>query len=168
KVVVLSVIDTAWTQHLRQMDDLKQVVQNAVYEQKDPLLVYKFESFELFKRMIGKVNEETTSFLFHADVPVQQDMVGTNDEPDYYLDDEEPAPRLTVEHESNLDSLGAGPEDMGPTDVPAVKQVPVRSQKVANRNDKVNVQYMDGTVKRDVKYKAVEQDVESGRAVLVD
>jgi len=171
KVVVLSVIDTAWTQHLRQMDDLKQVVQNAVYEQKDPLLVYKFESFELFKRMIGKVNEETTTFLFHADVPVNTSMVGTNDEPDYYLEDEEPAPRLTVEHESNLDSLGAGPEDIGPdyqSPQVAEKQVPVRSQKVANRNDKVNVQYMDGRVLRDVKYKAVEQDVTSGRAVLVD
>ena len=168
KGAVLSTIDEAWTQHLRQMDDLKQVVQNAVYEQKDPLLVYKFESFELFKRMIAKVNEETTTFLFHADVPVQQGAVGTNDEQEYYYEDEEPAPRLTVEHESSLDSLGAGPEDMGPADVPAVKQVPVRSQKVANRNDKVNVQYMDGRVVRDVKYKSVEQDVENGRAVLVD
>ena len=168
KVVVLSVIDTAWTQHLRQMDDLKQVVQNAVYEQKDPLLVYKFESFELFKRMIGKVNQETTAFLFHADVPVQQGAVGTNDEPEYYLEDEEHQPQLTVEHESMLDSLGAGPEDMGPADVPAVKQVPVRSQKVANRNDKVSVQYMDGRVVRDVKYKTVEQDVLQHRCVLVD
>ncbi|HEX8657932.1 MAG TPA: preprotein translocase subunit SecA [Hymenobacter sp.] len=168
KVVVLSVIDTAWTQHLRQMDDLKQVVQNAVYEQKDPLLVYKFESFELFKRMIGKVNQETTAFLFHADVPVQQGAVGTNDEPDYYLEDEEHQPQLTVEHESMLDSLGAGPEDMGPADVPAVKQVPVRSQKVANRNEKVSVQYMDGRVVRDVKYKTVEQDVLQHRCVLVD
>ena len=171
KVAVLSVIDTAWTQHLRQMDDLKQVVQNAVYEQKDPLLVYKFESFELFKRMIGKVNQETTQFLFHADVPVQQAAVGTNDEPEYYYENEEHAPRLTVQHEDNLHSLGAGPEDFGPDyQAPAVaeKQVPVRSQKVANRNERVNVQYMDGTVKRDVKFKSVEQDVTSGRAVLVD
>ena len=51
------------------MDDLKQVVQNAVYEQKDPLLIYKFESFELFKRMIAKVNQDTAQFLFHADIP---------------------------------------------------------------------------------------------------
>ena len=114
KVVVLSVIDTAWTQHLRQMDDLKQVVQNAVYEQKDPLLVYKFESFELFKRMIGKVNEETANFLFHADMPVQQEAVGTNAEPEYYYEDEEHAPRLTEQHQDNLHSLGAGPEDFGP------------------------------------------------------
>jgi preprotein translocase subunit SecA len=69
KSVVLAIIDQAWTQHLRQMDDLKQVVQNAVYEQKDPLLIYKFESFELFKKMIGKVNQDTAQFLFHADIP---------------------------------------------------------------------------------------------------
>jgi preprotein translocase subunit SecA len=171
KMVVLSVIDTAWTQHLRQMDDLKQVVQNAVYEQKDPLLVYKFESFELFKRMIGKVNEETISFLFHADVPVQQQAVGTNDEIDYYLDDEEHMPALVLEKEDSQHSLGAGPEDIGPgyeAPAQAEKQTPVRAQHIANRNDKVNVQYMDGTVKRDVKYKSVEQDVQSGRAVLVD
>ncbi|GAA4348677.1 preprotein translocase subunit SecA [Hymenobacter saemangeumensis] len=168
KVVVLSVIDTAWTQHLRQMDDLKQVVQNAVYEQKDPLLVYKFESFELFKRMIGKVNEETTSFLFHADVPVQQAAVGTNAEPEYYYEDEEHDLRLTEQKESMLDSLGAGPEDMEQAPVVVEKQMPVRAHKIANRNDKVSVQYMDGTVKRDVKYKSVEQDVETGRAVLID
>ena len=121
--------------------------------------------------MIGKVNEETTTFLFHADVPVNTSMVGTNEEQDYYLEDEEQQTNFTVEHESNLDSLGAGPEDMGPdyqSPQVAEKQVPVRSHKIANRNDKVNVQYMDGTVKRDVKYKSVEQDVESGRAVLVD
>ncbi len=173
KVVVLSTIDTAWTQHLRQMDDLKQVVQNAVYEQKDPLLVYKFESFELFKRMIAKVNEETAAFLFRADVPVSEDMVGTNDAADMYFEEEEHQPQLTVQHESMLDSLGAGPEDMGPPDytaAPAVaeKQTPVRSQKVANRNDKVSVQYMDGRIVRDVKYKTVEQDVLSNRCVLVD
>jgi preprotein translocase subunit SecA len=70
-----------------------------------------------------------------------------------------------------LDSLGAGPEDMGPdyqTPAVAEKQVPVRSQKVANRNERVNVQYMDGTIKRDVKYKSVEQDVLAHRCVLVD
>ncbi len=69
KSIVLAIIDQAWTQHLRSMDDLKQVVQNAVYEQKDPLLIYKFESFELFKRMIAKVNQDTAQFLFHADIP---------------------------------------------------------------------------------------------------
>jgi preprotein translocase subunit SecA len=167
KVVVLSVIDTAWTQHLRQMDDLKQVVQNAVYEQKDPLLVYKFESFELFKRMIGKVNEETINFLFHADVPVQQAAVGTNAEPEYYYEDEEQPVQLTEQKESMLDSLGAGPEDVEHAPV-VEKQVPVRAQHIANRNERVNVQYMDGRVLRDVKYKTVEDDVQHNRCVLID
>jgi len=65
----LSMIDDAWKEHLREMDELKQSVQNAVYEQKDPLLVYKFESFELFKRMVTDVNKEVVSFLMRANLP---------------------------------------------------------------------------------------------------
>ena len=170
KSVVLSVIDTAWTQHLRQMDDLKQVVQNAVYEQKDPLLVYKFESFELFKGMIGKVNEDTLAFLFRADIPVQGGAQGT-DEAEFYIEDElptpAPLPKLKAEKEVSSVSLGAGPEDIGPDDAPVVKQQPVRSQKVANRNEKVTVQYMDGRIVSDVKYKTVEDDLLHNRCVLV-
>jgi preprotein translocase subunit SecA len=67
--VVLGVIDDSWKEHLREMDELKQSVQNAVYEQKDPLLIYKFESFELFKQMISKVNRELASFLMKAYLP---------------------------------------------------------------------------------------------------
>ena len=65
----LSMIDDAWKEHLREMDELKQSVQNAVYEQKDPLLVYKFESFELFKRTVNDVNKEVVSFLMRANLP---------------------------------------------------------------------------------------------------
>src|SRR6185295_797312 len=72
KMITLAIIDQQWKEHLREMDDLKQSVQNAVYEQKDPLLIYKFEGFELFKRFIAKVNEDTISFLLKADIPVQQ------------------------------------------------------------------------------------------------
>src|SRR5690606_19463708 len=72
KRITLAIIDQQWKEHLREMDDLKQSVQNAVYEQKDPLLIYKFEGFELFKRFIAKVNEDTISFLMKADIPVQQ------------------------------------------------------------------------------------------------
>src|SRR5690606_3895424 len=70
KFATLGIIDHAWKEHLRDMDDLKQSVQNAVYEQKDPLLVYKFEAFNLFKKFIGKNNEEIVSFLLRADIPV--------------------------------------------------------------------------------------------------
>lgn len=69
KGVILAMIDDEWKEHLREMDELKQSVQNAVYEQKDPLLIYKFESFELFKQMINKVNREIISFLFKGNLP---------------------------------------------------------------------------------------------------
>ena len=72
KNVVLYLIDDAWKEHLREMDELKQSVQNAVYEQKDPLLVYKFEAFELFRTMLANVNKEVVSFLFRGGIPVQQ------------------------------------------------------------------------------------------------
>jgi preprotein translocase subunit SecA len=72
KNVVLSLIDDAWKEHLREMDELKQSVQNAVYEQKDPLLVYKFEAFELFRGMLANVNKEVISFLFRGGIPMQQ------------------------------------------------------------------------------------------------
>jgi len=66
KMTALAFIDEAWKEHLRDMDDLKQSVQTASYEQKDPLLIYKFEAYELFKTFIKKVNEDTVSFLMKA------------------------------------------------------------------------------------------------------
>ena len=63
KSITLGMIDEAWKEHLRELDDLKQSVQNAHYEQKDPLLIFKFESFNLFKEMILKINREVISFL---------------------------------------------------------------------------------------------------------
>jgi preprotein translocase subunit SecA len=69
--ITTALIDDAWKEHLREMDDLKQSVQNAVYEQKDPLLIYKFESFELFKQMVDRVNKEIISFLFKGVIPTQ-------------------------------------------------------------------------------------------------
>jgi preprotein translocase subunit SecA len=75
KGVVLGMIDSAWKEHLREMDELRQSVQNAAYEQKDPLLIYKFESFDLFKRMVQKTNKEIISFLLRCDVPMQAENV---------------------------------------------------------------------------------------------
>jgi len=70
KQTVLSTIDEAWKEQLREMDDLKQSVQNATYEQKDPLLIYKFESFNLFKVMINKVNKQIVSILAKGHIPM--------------------------------------------------------------------------------------------------
>ncbi|KAF0236556.1 MAG: preprotein translocase subunit [Prolixibacteraceae bacterium] len=71
KQIVLRTIDEAWKEELREMDDLKQSVQNATYEQKDPLLIYKFESFNLFKHMVAKVNKDVVSTLMKGYIPIQ-------------------------------------------------------------------------------------------------
>jgi preprotein translocase subunit SecA len=162
KMISLAIIDQLWKEHLRDMDDLKQSVQTAVYEQKDPLLIYKFEGFELFKRHIGKVNEETISFLMKADIPVQQ------------ADQVEEArargrQRFREEKEESRSLLSGGNQQAAPTDRPPQEKVmPLKSQKVANRNDKVSVQYTDGRILRDVKYKKVEEDVLNNRCIIID
>ncbi len=74
KSITLMQIDDKWKEHLRDMDDLKQSVQNATYEQKDPLLIYKFESFNLFSQMLEELNKAVLSFLFRAYVPLQDEM----------------------------------------------------------------------------------------------
>jgi len=68
KIAILITIDDAWREHLREMDDLKQSVQNAAYEQKDPLLIYKFESFQLFKNMVENMNRQIVSLLIKAHI----------------------------------------------------------------------------------------------------
>ncbi len=70
KSITLQIIDNAWKEHLRELDDLKQSVQNASYEQKDPLLIYKFESFSLFEKMLSSINKDITSFLCRASLPI--------------------------------------------------------------------------------------------------
>ena len=71
KTVVLAMIDDSWKEHLREMDDLKQSVQNASLEQKDPLVVYKLESFNLFREMIAKTSKDVISFLMLGGLPVE-------------------------------------------------------------------------------------------------
>ncbi|WP_018476883.1 preprotein translocase subunit SecA [Pontibacter roseus] len=164
KIITLGTIDQAWTDHLRQMDDLKQVVQNAVYEQKDPLLIYKFESFELFKRMIGKVNEETVSFLFHAYIPVQAPEQVQAPRP-------QQMPKAPVLHEQKEEVHSSLEGSNGSTSMPAPEPeriMPAHSQKLAGRNDRVSVQYNDGRVVKDVKFKTVEEDLLHNRCVLLE
>jgi len=71
KNITIDIIDNEWKEHLRELDDLKQSVQNAAYEQKDPLLIYKLESFNLFKQMIDKINREIISFILHAEIALE-------------------------------------------------------------------------------------------------
>ncbi|OFY65129.1 MAG: preprotein translocase subunit SecA [Bacteroidetes bacterium RBG_13_43_22] len=122
KTVVLSTIDEAWKEHLREMDELKQSVQNATYEQKDPLLIYKFESFELFKTMLNKVNKDVVSTLMKGYIPSQ--------DPDQV---KEAQRRRQVENlrtsRTDLAMGGGGSQDKDQ------KTEPVRVDKKVGRND---------------------------------
>lgn len=162
KMITLAIIDQLWKEHLRDMDDLKQSVQTAVYEQKDPLLIYKFEGFELFKRLIGKVNEESISFLMKADIPTQE----ANKVEEARSRNRQ---RFSEQKEESRSLLDGGNQQAAPTGRPPQEKVmPAKSQKIANRNDKVSVQYPDGRVVRDVKYKKVEDDVLNNRCILIE
>jgi len=160
KMIALATIDMLWKEHLREMDDLRQSVRNAQYEQKDPLLIYKFEGFEMFKRFIGRVNEDTISFLMKAEIPVDQ------------ADDVQAAQRQKTarnykEQKEESRSALSGPEGGNRPPVQQQSQ-PAQSQKIASRNQRVNVQYADGSVKKDVKYKTVEDDIKNNKCVLID
>jgi len=134
KNVILAMIDNAWKEHLREMDDLKQSVQGAVYEQKDPLLIYKFEAFELFKQMIDRTNKEIISFLIRAGLPQQdpQQKVREADQPSR----ENPAIK-TSRTEVPSFSQGSGNQAGGDTAVqqPKPKVEPVRVEKKVGRNE---------------------------------
>ncbi|MDL5046736.1 hypothetical protein QQ054_11910 [Oscillatoria amoena NRMC-F 0135] len=162
KMVTLAIIDQLWKEHLRDMDDLKQSVQTAVYEQKDPLLIYKFEGFELFKRLVGKVNEETISFLMKADIPVQ--------EPDQVQEARSGRrQRFSEQKDESQSLLSGGGQPQSHANRPAQEKVmPAKSQKIANRNDRVSVQYPDGKIVRDVKYKKVEDDILNNRCIIIE
>ncbi|WP_094568740.1 preprotein translocase subunit SecA [Mucilaginibacter xinganensis] len=129
KNVTLYLIDDAWKEHLREMDELKQSVQNAVYEQKDPLLVYKFEAFELFRQMLASVNKDLVSFLFRGGIPVQQEAEE--------IREAKPQPKLdlkkmrTSKPEMVSESNGIPMMDMGEPQ----KATPVRVEQKIGRND---------------------------------
>ncbi len=162
KMAALAIIDNAWKEHLREMDDLKQSVQNAVYEQKDPLLIYKFEAFELFKQLVHRVNEETIAFLMKATIPVE--------EPDELQEARRMRRAKQTLKETKEESRSAleGPQADSKTRPPVEKMAPVKSDKVVGRNERVNVQYMDGRVLKDVKFKKVEEDIKTNKCVIID
>jgi len=162
KMITLAIIDQTWKEHLRDMDDLKQSVQNAVYEQKDPLLIYKFEGFELFKTFLAKVNEETISFLIKSDIPSQ--------DPNQVREARQTRSKENYrETKEETKSLLSGKEGTPAGSRPAItKPEPMKSVKVAGRNDRVTVQYADGTVKEGVKYKTVEEDVNNNKCVVIN
>ncbi|MBE9467680.1 MAG: preprotein translocase subunit SecA [Bacteroidetes bacterium] len=120
KNLTLLYIDDAWKEHLRELDDLKQSVQNASYEQKDPLLIYKFESFELFKTMLDKINKDVTSSLMKSHIPLRQSSEVEEANTRKRLD-------LSKFKESRTDDTSTNKENK--------KTQPVRAEKKVGRND---------------------------------
>ncbi|HEX7906158.1 MAG TPA: preprotein translocase subunit SecA [Chitinophagaceae bacterium] len=137
KTITLSVIDDAWKEHLRAMDDLKQSVQTAYLEQKDPLVIYKTEAFSMFKRMGSELNKNIASFLSHSAIPIQQENAplkeGRQEKTDYsrMKANKEEIDRAGQEYGANeRDRFEPG----GGEEV-AVKQEPVKVGPKIGRND---------------------------------
>jgi len=127
KQIVLSTIDEAWKEQLREMDDLKQSVQNATYEQKDPLLIYKFESFNLFKAMVEKVNKDIVSTLVKGHIPIS--------DPDQ-VREAEARKRTDMSRYSTSKSEVPGISGPGGQDTnEPQKTQPIRVEKKVGRND---------------------------------
>lgn len=167
KNVTLAIIDQNWKEHLRDMDDLKQSVQNAVYEQKDPLLIYKFEAFEMFKRFVGRLNEDVISFLAKAELPTQDaSQVKAAQAPSRQenIQTSKAEAGSSLHPGSGRQAAAAGANRSTEQQVVA----PRKSDKAYGRNDRVTAQYTDGSVKKDVKYKSVELDVAAGKCIITE
>ena len=131
-------IDNEWKEHLREMDDLRQSVQNARYEQKDPLLIYKLESFDLFKQMIQKVNGEVCSFLIKAGLPQQNRQGATVRTTDSTRRGDDNLSNTQTSKTEIPEYTSGGRSDSGAATLappkPKVTQ-PIRTEKKIGRND---------------------------------
>ncbi|QFZ55299.1 preprotein translocase subunit SecA [Oceanihabitans sp. IOP_32] len=164
KNITLAIIDDAWKTHLRKMDELKQSVQLAVHEQKDPLLIYKFEAFELFKAMIDQVNKDVISFLFKGELPQEtqdtiQEAKARKRENLSTQKDEIP----------NLDERSAQNRAAGNTQrQPEVVETIVRDRPKIGRNDRVTIKHVMSGENKTLKYKQAEPLITKGEWVLVE
>jgi preprotein translocase subunit SecA len=163
KNISLAIIDDSWKTHLRKMDELKQSVQLAVHEQKDPLLIYKFESFELFKSMIDQVNKDILSFLFKGEIPREN----TN------LIKEARSRKTTNVNTSkeeipNMDELSARNRTAGSNQTKnrEVIETITRDQPKIGRNDKVFIKNVKTGDSKELKYKQAEPLILKGEWVI--
>ena len=163
KNISLAIIDEAWKTHLRLMDELKQSVQLATHEQKDPLLIYKFEAYQLFKSMIEKVDKEIVSFLFRAELPTSQEPV------QQAVQEQKQTEHLQTSKEEvlNSDELAEKQRQVGAqASAPQVTETIVREQPKINRNDKVIIQNIFNGETKEMKYKQALPLLEKGDWVI--
>jgi preprotein translocase subunit SecA len=161
KNITLAIVDEAWKKHLRKMDELKQSVQLAVHEQKDPLLIYKLEAFKLFSSMLDGVNKEVISFLFKGDLPQQnqniQEARQVREKQNYTESKDEIESSESANREA---SQAAQPR-------PQVTETIVRETPKINRNDTVTIKHVMSGKTETTKYKKAEGMLATGEWVLV-
>lgn len=164
KNITLAIVDEAWKKHLRKMDELKQSVQLAVHEQKDPLLIYKFEAYNLFKAMLDKVNKEVVSFLFKGDLP-NPDRVSIREPQKISRKVNYTESKDDI---SNIDQLRQQSQQAGQTQQrPAVTETIVRETPKINRNDTVTIKHVMNGSSQTLKYKKAEPLIKTGEWVIV-
>ena len=137
--ITLALIDDAWKEHLRAMDDLRHSVQTAGYEQKDPLVIYKIEAFSAFKQMDDQVNKDIVSFLSHCAIPMEETNAGRIKEGREEKTDMSKMRQRKEEFAGAASSTG-GPEYMSQENdyyepSAPIKQEPIRVEKTPGRND---------------------------------
>ena len=160
KNITLAILDNSWKNHLRKMDELKQSVQLAVHEQKDPLLIYKFEAFELFKILLDEVNKEILSFLFKAEI-------STNNQNVKEASERKPVKLNTSKEEiPNSDQLRE--QNRAITNRSSNQRVEtiVRTQPKVGRNDRVNIKNLKTGETKELKYKHAENLISSGEWIM--
>lgn len=167
KNITLAIIDDAWKTHLRKMDELKQSVQLAVHEQKDPLLIYKFEAFELFKLMIEKVNKEVVSFLFKGELPS-----ATTQQIQEARQVRRPKEKLKTSKEEipNSEELAAQSRAVGQQQGqrPQVTETIIREKPKIGRNERVTIKNVISGENKTVKFKQAEPLIAKGEWVLIE
>ena len=167
KNITLAIIDDSWKTHLRKMDELKQSVQLAVHEQKDPLLIYKFEAFELFKSMIDKVNKEVVSFLFKGELPTENPNEIQN-----AREVRRPKENLQTSKAEipNSDELAAQNRAAGQTQGqrPQITETIVRERPKIGRNERVTIKNIMSGESKTVKFKQAEPLIDKGEWVLTE
>ncbi len=164
KNITLAIVDEAWKKHLRKMDELKQSVQLAVHEQKDPLLIYKFEAYNLFSSMLNGVNKEVISFLFKGDLP-QQSAPAIQEARQVKVKENY---KTSKDEIPNSDSLAAENREAGQTQQRQVTETIVREMPKINRNDNVTIKHIMSGKTESMKYKKAESMINSGEWVIVN
>ena len=163
KNISLAIIDDAWKPHLRKMDELKQSVQLAVHEQKDPLLIYKFEAFELFKVMIDQVNRDVISFLFKGEIPQQNAQISEAKQ------QKREKVETQKEEIQNMDERAAEARKAGQTQSKQdVIETIIRERPKIGRNDKVTIKNVMSGENKSMKYKQAIPLLDKGDWVLVE